>query len=179
MEVNTIYCSRRETSGSREANDLRAAGMVPGVVYGRGDQAISLTLPGHTVEQELRKHHRVFVLSIDGAEQPVFLQDVQLDVTTDRLLHVDFLRIDMAQPIALEVELTFIGNPKGATAGGTLVFDSNRLKVRAMPHSIPHEIQVNVNNMDVGDVMTAGDLTLPEGVELNCPPNFRICRMPA
>lgn len=178
MEVNTIYCTKREAVGSHASNRLRAEGMVPAVVYGRGNESVSLTLPGHTIEQELRKHHRVFVLSVDGAEQPVYLKDVQIDAITDQPLHVDFLRIAMDQPIALEVELVYIGNPKGATKGGSLVFDRTRMAVLAMPDRIPHELQVNVANVDVGDQITAGDLKLPDGVQLNCPPNTRLCRMP-
>ena len=52
------------------------------------------------------------------------------------------------------------------------------MAVLAMPDRIPHELQVNVANVDVGDQITAGDLKLPDGVQLNCPPNTRLCRMP-
>ena len=110
---------------------------------------------------------------------PLLLQEVQFDALTDRPLHIDFLRVDMDKPMPVEVELAYLGVPKGQSQGGQLLKDRTTLKVLSLPASIPHDIQVRVAGVDIGDEVKAGSLKLPEGVSLDCSPDTVICRMPA
>ncbi len=178
MEVTTIAALPREATGKRQVQQLRAEGYVPAVVYGRDAAAESIQVSAYEIEREFSRHHRVFNLSVKGAEQAVYLQDVQWDVLTDEPLHIDFKRIDMGQPLPVEVELVFVGIPKGQSKGGSLVRDLRSIKVHAMPSAIPHDIEVKVGGVDVGDVIRAKDLKLPEGVTLNCSESLVVARMP-
>ncbi|MBK8975093.1 MAG: 50S ribosomal protein L25 [Planctomycetes bacterium] len=179
MEVTTIRAHKRAETGKREVNAVRARGGVPAVMYGREGGPQHIVVDEQEMARELRAHHRVFELEVDGSKQPVYLQDVQYDVLSDRPLHVDFLRISMDQPIHLMVELTFIGVPKGTSKGGTLVKDATQLRVASLPAAIPHEIEVKVGNLDVGEELRARDIELPAGVTLDLPPQTLICRVPA
>ena len=178
MEVNTIAALPREATGKRQVQKLRAEGYVPAVIYGREGAPESIQVSAYEIGREFAKHHRVFNLSVKGNEQAVFLQDVHWDALTDDALHIDFLRIDMNEPLALEVELVYLGIPKGQSKGGTLVKDLRSVKVHSMPSTIPHDIEVKVGDVDVGDVIRTKDLPLPEGVTLNCSEEMIVARMP-
>lgn len=177
-DVSTIPTQSRTALGKRKIQSLRDEGYVPVVVYGRDGGSENLQMAMPDLERELRAHNRVFILDVGGKQQPVFLQDIQYDVLGDFPLHADLLRIDLNEPIAVYVELSFLGIPKGNARGGTLVKDTGKLAVKSMPSLIPDEIEVRVADVDLGDEILAKDLALPEGTELNCPENFRVCRMP-
>ena len=179
MEIATIKCVKRSAKGSNQVARLREAGKVPGVIYGGEKGAVAVCFDDVDVAGELRKHHRVFEIDIEGEVEPVYMQEVQYDVVTDRPVHLDFLRIDMSKPISIDVELLFLGHPVGAAKGGVLVRDHAVLHIKSLPAAVPHEIEVQVADIDIGSKVLAGDIALPEGVTLELPPSTVICHMPA
>jgi large subunit ribosomal protein L25 len=178
MEVTKIAAMARQEIGKRAIKHVRAAGRVPAVVYGMGGEPEHVSLDVRDVERELRHRHRVFRIEVTGgAEQPVFLQDLQLDALTDEPMHMDFLRIDLDKPIATEVQLVFLGVPAGAAKGGALMRDMQRLKVKTLPAALPREIEVKVGALDLDDEIRAKDLVLPAGVELDVSAEAIVCHV--
>ena len=179
MDINTIVAEKRDALGKRAMVSLREQGRMPAVIYGQGGESCSVSLDYADFDRELRARHRVFKVKLDGKEEGVFLQDLQLDALTDEALHADFLRIDLNNPIPVTCELSFLGIPKGQAKGGTLVRHRRTIDLMCLPSAIPLEIEVRVGDVDLGDAIRAADLTLGEGVSLNCPENTMICNMPA
>jgi large subunit ribosomal protein L25 len=179
MEVTTLKAQARTATGKTAMRHLRDDGFVPAVLYGRDKDAVHLSVDLHTLQMELSKRRKVFQLNTGSGTEPVFLQDVHWDPLFDFPLHVDFRRIDMNVPLPLVVELAFIGTPEGVSRGGVFVKDATTLAVRAMPDSVPLNIEVKVGALGVGDAITAGNLELPAGVELAVAPTARICRVTA
>ncbi|MDA0373875.1 MAG: 50S ribosomal protein L25 [Planctomycetota bacterium] len=178
MEVTKIAASVRQEIGKRAIKHVRAAGHVPAVVYGMGAEPEHVSLDVRDVERELRHRHRVFRIEVaGGAEQPVFLQDLQLDALTDEPMHIDFLRIDLDKPIQTEVQLVFLGVPTGAAKGGALMRDMQRLKIKTLPAALPREIEVKVGALDLDEEIRAKDLSLPEGVELDVSAEAIVCHV--
>lgn len=177
-EVSTLPARQRTAIGKNQVARLREEGLVPVVVYGQGGESQHLALDAADLDRELRHLNRVFAIEVDGKSQPVFLQEIQYDVLGDFPLHCDLLRIDLDKPIPVFVELSFVGVPKGAARGGQIVRDLGKIACKCMPAQIPSEIEVRVQNVDLGDEVLAKDLKLPEGTELDCPENTRVCRMP-
>ena len=178
MEVATIKADPRSELGSNKVAYLRGDGRIPGVVYGGGADAQSISVDAQEMAGHLRRHLKVYKLDMAGGEQPTYLKDVQWDAITDRPLHLDFQRIDMSKPIRLTVELHFIGHPVGASKGGALVKDRTVLDLDCRPDAIPEFIEVNVAPLDLGDKIQAKDLELPEGCQLTLSPEAGICRVP-
>ena len=178
MQVSNLKARQRDALGKNHVARLRESGMVPGIVYGGDQQPVNVAMDYGELKQELRKHHRVFQLEIEGKTEPVYVQDVQIDCTTDEALHIDFRRIDIREPMQIVIELVFVGHPKGASRGGILIRDLMRLPVKALPLSVPYEIEVPVAEVDLGDKVFAKDLVPPEGVTLECPPDTQLCHMP-
>lgn len=177
MEVTKIPATKRTAIGTRKVAHLREEGLVPAVIYGQGGEPEHVTVQSRDIDRELRKHHRVFHLTVEGKDEPVFLQDIQLDVLTDEPVHVDFLRIDLQKPMPVEVELLFVGIPPGLAKGGVMVRDHSRLKVLSLPTTIPEEIEVKVSGLDLDGEILAKEVELPAGVTLDCPPDTVICHI--
>jgi len=178
MEVATIQAADRKERGSNKVAYLRGDGRIPGVVYGGKGEAQSISVDAHEMKACLRKHLKVYRVQLSGGEQPTYLKDIQWDAITDQPLHLDFLRIEMDQPIRLKVQLQFIGYPVGGSKGGTLVKDQPVLMLDCLPEAIPEAIEVNVGPVDLGDKILAKDVKLPEGCKLAVAPDSVVCRMP-
>lgn len=179
MEVTTLKAQARTATGKNAMRHLRDEGYVPAVLYGQDKEPVHLSVDLHTLQLELGKRRKVFNLHTGSGAEPVFVQDVHWDPLFDFPLHIDFRRIDMNEPIRLIVELAFIGTPEGVSRGGVFVKDSSTIAVKAMPNSVPLNIEVKVGALGVGDTITAADLEMPSGVELDSAATTRVCRVTA
>jgi large subunit ribosomal protein L25 len=177
MDVVELSVDPRVAKGSKQVARLRAAGAVPGVVYGRGKGNVDISISGMELTRHLRKHHRVFRCRIGSDMEEVYLQDVQYDVITDEPRHFDLKRIALAEKMEAQVEIAFLGHPKAASKGGVLMRDFSDIVVRCLPTDIPDTIEVNVSEMDLHDRILVKDLVLPPGVEVDLPPDTIVCRV--
>jgi len=177
MKVAKLKGERRTALGRNQVNHLRAQGWLPAVVYGDNKESMSIAISEWELEQHIKHHHKVFQLEIDGTSQAAFLQDIQWDVLTDHPRHVDFKRVDLNKPIAVEIEATFIGYPVGGGKGGTLIKDHARFMVNCLPTAIPEVFEVDVTKLDLDQSILAKDLVLPEGVTLAVSGETVICHV--
>lgn len=157
----------REGVGSRASRKARAAGRVPVNVYGHGQANAALTVDAHDVELALLSTAQVFTLKIAGQDESCLVREVQYDTYGQRVLHVDFTRIDLSEEVEVEVALEFRGHAAGVTAGGQLVVHHNTFAVRCRADSIPDVIVVDVSAVELGESIHANEVSLPEGVVLD------------
>lgn len=177
MQVARMKAERRTALGRNRTQSLRAQGWMPAVVYGEGQESVSISISEWELEQHVKAHHRVFQLDIGGQAQAAFLQEVAWHATTDRPLHADFKRIDLNKPIEADVEVALAGHPVGLSKGGTLIKDHILVKVRCLPTAIPDSIAHDVSKLEIDDYVQAGQLAMPAGVTLLTPPNTAVCHV--
>lgn len=177
MQVARMKAERRTALGRNRTQALRAQGWMPAVVYGEGQEAVSISISEWELEQHVKAHHRVFQLEIGGDAQAAFLQEVAWHATTDRPLHADFKRIDLTKPIEADVEVALAGYAVGLSKGGTLVKDHNTVRVRCLPTEIPDAIAHDITKLEIDDYLTAGQLVLPAGVTLVTPATTAVCHV--
>ena len=177
MQVARMKAERRTALGRNRTQSLRAQGWMPAVVYGEGQEAVSISISEWELEQHLKAHHRVFQLDIGGVAQAAFLQEVALHTTSDRPLHADFKRIDLTKPIEADVEVALAGHPVGLSKGGTLIKDHIVIKVRCLPTAIPDSIAHDVTKLEIDDYVHAGQLVMPAGVTLVTPATAAVCHV--
>jgi large subunit ribosomal protein L25 len=167
MAVQAIQLSvkQRAERGSRAAKRLRDTGLIPGVIYGHGEDVLPVTLPRREVSTHLNKGAHVFELQVDGKQERVLVKDVQYDHLGSEVIHVDFARVSFDERVTVTVPLELKGEPKGAEEGGVLTQVMANLEVECLVLEIPDAIRHNVSEMALNDVLHIRDLKLPAGVK--------------
>jgi large subunit ribosomal protein L25 len=146
----------REAQGKANKR-LRREGLVPGVVYGKGEDSTNVQVDAKTFETLYRTAGRTSVVKfrIPGHNRASsgFIKSVQRHPLTGRALHVDYLLVNLKVEMEVEIPLVFFGEaPAVEDTGGTLLHNLSSIRVKALPGDIPHEIEVNVSVLTSLDV---------------------------
>jgi len=169
----TLKAEPREKLGSRHSAALRAQGMIPASIEWQGDKPhVNLAIDEAEFMATRRRHQHVYSLELGGAPETTIVHELQWDVFGDHITHVEFRRVDLNKKTEVEVDLHFIGHPKGVL--NQLV---THVKILALPTQIPDEIEVSVLDLEPGTSVTAGQIVLPEGVELVTAPAITVARI--
>jgi large subunit ribosomal protein L25 len=161
----------RDRAGKGGARENRRAGRIPAVIYGNKQQPVLIALDG----VELLKHLRqpgfmahVFEITVDGARERVLPREVQHDPVSGKPLHVDFMRFGAETRIHVDVQVKFENEDKapGLKKGSVLNVVHHTLDLICSPDAIPESLTVDLTGLELGDVIHANAIKLPEGVEL-------------
>jgi large subunit ribosomal protein L25 len=162
-----IKTTARDGSGSQASRRERAAGLIPAIIYGHGQDNVQCKVDGHDLALAFSSSDQVFNLEVAGKKESCLVKEVQYDTFGQRILHVDFSRIDLSEQVAVEVVLEFRGDPAGVSAGGTRIVHHPKLSVNCRADSIPDVITIDVAALEIGDSLHAGEVELPSGVTLD------------
>jgi large subunit ribosomal protein L25 len=176
----TIEATIRTETGKGVARKLRAAGKVPAVLYGHGEEALPLTIDPKKLSYELAHaegYHSILTLKIAGdkpQEYKVLIQDYNAQPVSDILLHVDFMALQDDKPLLRTVPLVLEGRPIGVKQGGRLSIYRREIKIKCLPENFQPAIKIDISDMKTDDTMRVQDITLPEGVEAIAKDNYAI-----
>jgi large subunit ribosomal protein L25 len=164
--ANTITVEPRSTSGKGPARRTRVAGRVPGVIYGGGGTALSVSAGLRDVER-IANYGRLIDLNVSGesAARKVLLKEVQRNFLGTKIMHVDFHEVDEQQIVYQEVPIRITGDAKGVSTGGLLVQQVFSILVECTVASIPEYLYVDVSDLGVEESITVGSMAFPEGVK--------------
>lgn len=179
MAKSELKVIPRDTAGKGAARSLRREGLVPAVVYGTGMDTCSVTVDPKALNKAVSTEagwNTLITLKGDGPfdGKVVLLKDVQIDPIKRDVVHADFNAIDMKKKIYVMVPVHAHGTPKGVIEGGTLSVVRHELEVYCLPTKIPKSIDLDVSDMEIGDVVHVEDLDVAEGVEIPHEVNFTI-----
>lgn len=168
----SLNAKSRDDAGKGASRRLRRlADEVPAIVYGGDSEPQMIALPHkdvtHALENEAFYSH-IIKLNVDGKGQDVILKDVQRHPAKARILHLDFLRVAKDQKLTTKVPLHIVNGDiaKGVKLGGGIVSQLlNELEIICLPKDLPEFIEVDVANVEVGQILHISDLALPKGVE--------------
>src|SRR6056297_3245338 len=176
-DAPTLPARKRDRMGSRYAKRLRDRGGLPAIVYGHGQDPLSVEFDAHEANIHFAKGERVFVLEMEGADNEfVLLQDLQFDHLGTEIIHADFRRVDLSERVEVTVPLDFVGNAKGLkTAGAVLTHPVTELHLECAVTNLPDVLEVDISNLGVDEMITAGEIPLPkETMKLLTPPDTRV-----
>lgn len=161
----TLNAVKRDTRGKNEARRLRAAGQIPGVVYGgsAGEAAVPIAVEPKALSRILHSESGVNTLidlSVDGgATGMVLVKEFQLDPIKKHLLHADFYRLAMDKPITITVQVQLTGESKGVKQqSGVLEFLNREVEIEVLPTHIPEQLVVDVTELVIGQGVRVRDL---------------------
>jgi len=168
-DSSMLPLTARDPEGSRSARRLRREGLVPGVIYGGGDEPQHFAVDARTLRNTLAHAGQVIEVSIDGAANAnVLIKDVQRHPVRGEAVHVDLLRVRMDVAIHATVPLDFVGSEEspGVTEGGIFNQEMREASIEALPGDIPESIQYDVSGLEMNATITLEVLTAPPGVTL-------------
>ena len=174
----------REETGTGSARAARRAGMVPGVLYGGGQDPVSISLKHNAVVSMMNKGNllqSMVELSTDGKVQKALTKDVQFHPVSDRPVHIDFFRVTNDTIIDVVVPAVFVGDAEspGVKRGGILNVVRYNIEVKCPAGSIPESLTVDISNMDIGDSIHISEVDLPDGVKQGLERDFTIATIVA
>jgi large subunit ribosomal protein L25 len=162
MSVIPLSGTRREDLGKGGARKARAAGLIPGVLYGHGAEPVPLAIQSREFELALRQHrggNPIVNLTIQGKDHTALIRDVQYDPIDHAILHLDFQTISLTEAIEVDVAVHLVGTPLGVKDGGGILESILReVKVRCLPTKIPPSLDVDVSALQIGDSVHVSDI---------------------
>jgi len=179
-ETTALAVAGREPSGSRAARRLRRSGLIPGIVYGGGQDPVSFEVDDRTLRHVLASAGAVVDLSVDGATgTPVVLKELIRHAVDGHTVHVDLLRVRLDQPIQATVAIVLTGEESapGVKEGGVLEHVTRELTVEALPNDIPDSIEHDVSGMEIGDTLMLESLNLTADVKFVDDPDLVIATL--
>jgi len=167
MTITLNVEGRVETGKKLKA--LRQNGKLPAVVYGHGEDSLSLTIDKKEFEKVLKETGESSILILSGLpeEKQVLIHDLSYEATKGQLNHVDFLIVRKGQEVTVNVPLQFINEAPAIKLGGVLTKALHELTVTGKSAHLPHEIEVDLSALAViGSHIRVGDLKIPTGLKI-------------
>jgi large subunit ribosomal protein L25 len=163
----------RTVFGKGPMRQLRMREITPANLYSGGGEPVSLQLDTAKLYKNLLFIHgrnAVVTLQVEGdsaGERHVIVQEIQKEPVSGRLVHVDFLEIDLQKSAKFKVPIEYLGTAKGVDLGGELHVFKETIQLKGCPLDIPDVIQVDITPLEQGGPgLTYGDLPIPASVEM-------------
>jgi large subunit ribosomal protein L25 len=168
----TLKVEKRDIKDS--LGEMRKAGKMPAVFYGKKEASTPIMLPFAIFEKTLKDAGESTILHLEGTgiDVDVLIHDVDLDPVTDKPRHADFYAIEKGKKLEIKIPLEFIGvAPAVKDLGGILVKVMHEIEIEALPKDLPHKLEVDISGLKTFDsTVTAAEIKLPEGVSLKIKP---------
>jgi large subunit ribosomal protein L25 len=164
---STLKVAPRGQFGSRASRRLRGEGLVPGVVYSGGSDAIPFQVPEREVRTIIAEGAALFDLEVEGGKAvPVVVKEQQMHPVRGNLEHIDLQEVNLKESIQAEVAIELEGadTAPGVKSGGVLEHVTREITVEALPTDIPDRILLDVSEMEINDTLQLSVVPAPEGV---------------
>jgi large subunit ribosomal protein L25 len=167
-----IAAETREEFGKGAARQIRRDGRVPAVLYGHGTETRHLSLPGHELMMALKTPNALLRLEgLKHGSEIALPKAVQRNPIKNVIEHVDLILVRRGEKVTVEVPIRVIGN---IAPDGMLEQQLVQISVEAEATNIPQGIDVDVEGMEIGSMIHAGDLVLPRGISLQADPEVLV-----
>jgi len=174
MSSDTIHLNAalRSDSGKGASRRLRREGLVPAIVYGGDRDPAKVTIPHNEFIHELENeaiYTQVIELRVGDKKQEVILRDLQRHPYKNKLMHADFFRIDQNTPIKVVVPI-HVANADNCVGvkldGGMMTQLVTEVEIIALPKNLPEYLEIDAENLHLGDILHLTDIQMPEGVQI-------------
>jgi len=170
MSEFVVAAESRTETGKGPNRRLRGRGMIPGVVYAPGKDAVAVSISPRVITEILQSaagENTLFDIELGGTRRKVILKEYQREPLKGELLHADFFEVALDKRIEVKVHIELEGTPVGVkNQGGLLEFVTRELELECLPTEIPDKITVDVADLELGRHLRVSDVTLPDNVTL-------------
>lgn len=182
MDTIEIEATLRQVTG-KKVKALRRAGITPLHLYGKAMESLALQAESREVARTIAQAGKNTPVSVridgQGEKNIAFIREVQRDPVTDKIIHVDFLSVELTERIKAEVPVVAIGEaPAVRLSNGVLIQVIHSLTVEALPMEMPQSLEVDVSELDNFEkAIRVRDLTIPPGASIVAEPDEMIVRV--
>jgi len=181
LELIELKTNIRTTTGNGPARRLRQKGQIPAVLYGPGTESVLLSVNISDIDMVLKKGRigqaLLNLVIPDNGEtsvKTVMVKELQIQPVSRNYLHIDFYEVAMDRKIMVNVPITTTGKAKGVEVGGILQIVRRELEVQCFPLDVPESIELDVTDLDIGDSIHVGDISLQSEIEFLGEENFTV-----
>lgn len=173
------------TRAAGEAEALRNAGRILGVLYGPETASLSVSVSLHAFDVLFRQagSSSLVDVTVDGADTPVktLIQEVQTDPVTSRVIHVDFRQVNMKKEMEADVDLRTVSESTAVKElGGTLITALSTLRIKCLPKDLVSAIAVDISALKMfDDTIRVKDLSIPAGIMVLTDPETTVAKVAA
>ncbi len=180
MDNVSIVVHKRDVTGTRATKRLRKSGLIPGVIYGHGKDAVLIAVEPRVLREALHTSagmHAVLDVTFEGQKRghKAIVKELTLDRVKSTVIHIDLQEIRLDETIETTVSIHFEGEAKGVKAGGMLDESTREVTVKGLVTAIPEHLVVDVSELDMNETLQVADLVVPEGIELMADPEEVLC----
>ena len=167
-----LTVTRRSAGKKAENKQIRRAGNVPAVLYSKGEKGQEIVVDGIAFKKILNTtptgtlSSKVFHLDIEGKTIKAIVKDIQYNITTYDVIHLDFEQLHDDHPISVKIPVRCvnIADCAGVKLGGVVRIVVRHVPVVCLPKDIPADFEVDVRELAIGQMMKLSALKIPQGV---------------
>ncbi len=176
--MNKLSIVKRNFHG--KLHELRAQGIVPGVIYGPTIKSSIVKTSQAELKRATDKIGEVYSVRLNDLPLYVRLEEVQKDPRTGQFVHFSLVQLPRGVENKIEVPINLKGTPVGSKHGGMMVVLRDRVSISGLIKNIPIEMSADISHFDIGDKITVGDLKTEPGVKIQEDPEevIAICQPP-
>ncbi len=163
MSEISLPAERRSAFGKGAARKIRRDNKIPAVLYAHGSDPIHITLPGHATMMALKTANVLLSIELEGKSQLALAKDVQRDPIKPVIEHVDLVMVKRGEKVVVDVPVHLEGEAQSDTV---VTLERQTLQLQVEATNIPAAVVVSVEEAEIGTMIHAGDIALPEGAEL-------------
>jgi large subunit ribosomal protein L25 len=144
---------------------LRQTGQVPAVLYGHGEDTVMLSVAAKDLNKVI--DHGSHIVELAGSvNESALIKTIQWDAFGSSVLHLDLTRVDANEEVEVTLPIELKGEAPGTHKGGVVKFLKHELSIFCPANKLPDPITLSINELEMNQMITAGDITLPEGARL-------------
>jgi large subunit ribosomal protein L25 len=180
MDNVNIVVHKRDVTGTRASKRMRKEGLIPGVLYGHGKDAVHIAVEPHALRDALTTDagtHAILNVTFDDQKRShkAIVKEMTLDRVKSTVIHVDLQEIRLDETIETTVAIHFEGESKGVKLGGLLEESVREVTVKGVVTEIPEHLVMDISELDVNETLKVSDLQVPEGIEVMADADDVLC----
>ncbi len=167
INLFTLDAEVRTDLGKGASRRLRHTNKVPAILYGAGQEPVSLTLAHNKVfraQEEEAFYSHVLTINVDGKPIEAVIKDMQRHPFKPMIMHLDFLRVDAKKEIHTNVPLHFLNEEVVTKTGASVAHHVSEIAITCLPANLPEFIEVDIASLEAGHTIHLSDIKLPKGV---------------
>ncbi len=174
MQTISIKGVERTQVGKSATKVVRAAEEIPCVLYGQKENIHFTTNWSEVRHLIYTPDFKTAELNIGGQSYTAILKDVQIHPSSEKILHIDFLKLTPGRSINVSVPLRLQGSSPGVKSGGRLIQSVRKIKVKCMPEKLVDEVILDISNLDLGQTVRVRDIQAQNGIEITMTPSIPV-----